>query len=252
MYKKIMEKITLLKFLVASKIGSRRFCFNAIKDKEIRINDQVKTDPLYVLKSNDLVFYQDQQIKHDPSAFEKVYIMMNKPKGYICSLQDHESKPSIMKLIHHKNLNRLHLFPVGRLDFLTEGLIFITNDGDFTNYITHPRYTVLKEYYVEIKGKIIEQNIKRMKKGFYTEEGVYRVEKVDIISTHEKESRMILTLNEGKNREIRNIFAILKHKIKKLQRIKIGPITLDKHLKPGEYKLLPKKVIHHAFKIDQG
>ncbi|MDD5065616.1 MAG: pseudouridine synthase [bacterium] len=238
-----MENITLLKYLIAAGTGSRRTCFDLIKEHRIQVNDKVVNQPLYEVRKNDRVVFDGKRVDLNELVLESVYIILNKPKGYICSLADEEGKPSILRLIRHKNLTRSHIFPVGRLDFLTEGLIFITNDGIFANHILHPRYNVLKEYYVEIKGMIQERHVKQMQKGVYSDNVLYRVKEVRVLSSNEKISRLVLTLNEGKNREIRNIFSILKYKIKLLRRIKIGPFTLDKHLKPGEYKLISKKII---------
>ncbi len=237
-----MKDITLLKFLIYSNIGSRRVCFNLIKNGFIRINTQTVYQPLYKLVPEDKVYCEDKLVKYSNELIKPVYIMLYKPQKYICSLKDENNKPSIMRLIRHKNLNKKHLFPVGRLDFLTEGLIFITNDGYFADYILRAKNKVLKSYYIEIKGKIGEEDIKKINRGIYTEKEVYRVEDIKILSAH-KSSKLMIVLSEGKNREIRNIFSILKYKIKYLKRTKIGPFKLDGELKPGEYKLISKRKI---------
>ena len=244
-----MKQITILKFLINSNIGSRRFCFNLIKEGEIRVNNEIITQPLFELNLEDKVYYDCRIIDFKKELFKPVYILMNKPIKYLCSLKDEKDKPSIMRLIHHKDLSKKHLFPVGRLDYLTEGLLFITNDGDFTNYILRARNKVSKTYYVEIKGKISNEHLKRIQKGIYTKEESYKVEDVKLISTSKNTSKVKIVLIAGKNREIRNIFSILKYKIKNLKRTRIGPFQLDNKLRPGEYKLISKKKIDDFIKI---
>jgi len=238
------NKIKLLKFLVDSDIGSRRYCFNLIRAGKVSVNNKTITQPLYLITpETDKIKVENKEIKIKKEILEPVYIMMNKPAGVICSLKDKKGRPTIFDLLKHKNLKRKHLFYTGRLDFKTEGLIFITNDGEFANFITHPRYNVLKYYYVEIKKMLTDDEIKRMKKGIYTKEEIYKIKDLKIISRDEKHTNLIIVLNEGKNREIRKIFQVLKHKIKYLKRTRIGPFRLDPKLKPGEYKLISKRII---------
>lgn len=244
-----MDNLTLLKFLIKVNIGSRRYCFDLIKNGEIAVNDKIIAQPLFIVRENDKVFYSNKQLKVKTVQEDLVYIMMNKPSGVICSVEDQDNKPSILRLIKHKNLSKLHLFPVGRLDYLTEGLIFITNDGEFAHYLTHPKNKIEKHYYVEIKGLITNKEVLQIKKGIYTKEARYKAKDVKIISAHQKISKLRVILDEGKNREIRNIFAILKHKIKTLKRIQIHTLKLDGKLRPGDYKLISKREMAKYFPI---
>ena len=238
-----MNKITLLKFLTNSNVGSRRTCFNIITKGHVRVNNRKIDQPLFEINTADKIYYDDKLIKYDTRKFIPVYIMLNKPKGYICSVTDENDKPSILNLIKHKDLKNKHLFPVGRLDYLTEGFLFITNDGHFANYLLKAKNKVIKHYYVEIKGEISDDHVKSIKKGIYTKEEAYRVEDIRVLSAGFKTSRIVLSLIEGKNREIRNIFAFLKYKVKILKRFQIGPFKLDTKLKSGEYKLISKDTI---------
>lgn len=243
-----MEKPSLLKYLVNSRLGSRRACFSMIKQGKVLVNGYAVTDPLAPVGKDEKVVCEGRTLKPDESLLEPVTILLYKPKGYVCSVKDEENKPSVLRLIRHKRLSRARLFPVGRLDFLTEGLLLITNEGNLANYITHPRYNVTKEYYLEVKGAVHDKEVKLMKKGVFTQGVLYRVLDVKVLSANEKLSRLLLTLNEGKNREIRNIFQVLKHKIRILRRVRVGPFTLDKDLHPGEYKLIPRKVVYGFLK----
>lgn len=245
-----MDAITLLKYLMQANLGSRRFCFNLITTGEIRVNDTVEEQPLRTIKKTDRVYYNNKQIIIESPDKNLVYIMLNKPAGYISASKDQDNKPSILRLIRHKNLKDLHLFPVGRLDFLTEGLIFITNDGDFAHYLTHPANLIEKHYLVEIKGTLTPEDTVRLKKGVFGRGILYKVKNVKVLSTG-RTSRLIVVLEEGKNREIRNIFAILRHKIKYLKRIQIHTIRLDNKLKPGQYKLISRREILKSFPLPE-
>jgi len=244
-----MKDITLLKFLTNSKIGSRRFCFDLIVDGNIKVNDKIIYQPMFKIRPENKIYYDNKQVKFNKVFFEPVYIMLYKPREFICSVTSERDKPSILNLIKHRDLKKKHLFPVGRLDYLTEGLIFITNDGYFANYLLQDRNKVPKHYYVEIKRQITEKHIEKIQKGIYTIEAVYRVQDVKLLSANKKVSKLFLVLVEGKNREIRNIFAYLKYKIKILKRFRIGPFKLDPKLKPGEYKLISKREIYKLLKI---
>jgi len=168
---------------------------------------------------------------------------MNKPNGVVCTLKDEMGRTTIFDLIKHKEIKIKHLFYAGRLDYKTEGAIFITNDGEFANLITHPRYNVLKHYYAEIKGEILDKDIEHIKKGIHFEGEFYKIKDIKIISRNKKFSALTITLNEGKNREIRKIFQITKYKIKYLKRYKIGPFEIPQDLLPGYYKLISRKEI---------
>lgn len=242
-------KITLLKYLVNADAGSRRACFSLIQKGQVKVNKKVVLQPLHLLEDKDIILLDDQPVKLKKETIEPVYIMMNKPQKYVCSVKDEKNKPSILKLIKHKQIIKKHIFPVGRLDFLTEGLIFITNDGHFSNHILQAKNRVLKCYLVEIKGHIRESDINKIRRGIYTKECKYQVEDIKLLSANKKSSKLRLKLIEGKNREIRNIFAILKFKVRHLKRTQIGAFKLDRKLLPGEYKLISKKDIYSKFKI---
>ncbi len=236
------EHNSLIKVLVNSGIGSRRKCFELIKEGRISVNNQIILDPLYEIDTEkEKIKLDDQEIKIN--VYEPVYIMMYKPEGVICSRVNEKGLPTVFDLIKHKRLKKLNLFYAGRLDVNSEGLIFLTNDGEFTQLITHPKYQVPKYYIVEIKKEILPEHIEKMKKGVYLGKEKYKVDEVKVLKKRHKYTRLLLKLTEGKNREIRKIFQVLKYKIKLLRRVKIGDFALDPSLKPGEYRLISKKEI---------
>ncbi len=242
-----MENNSLLKILSNNNIGSRRKCFELIRNGNVEVNNKVIRDPSFLIDiEKDKIRVEGESIKI--KKVNPVYIMMNKPIGVLSSSFSENGKLTLFDLLHHKDLKKIKLFNVGRLDFNSEGLIFLTNDGEFANKIIRPANKVLKHYIVEIKGNIKDEHIQRMKKGIYTYETRYKVEDVIIIKRSNKFTRLRIILNEGKNREIRNIFRILKYKIKKLKRVQIGPFKLPASLRPGEYKLISKKEIEKFLK----
>jgi len=245
-----MKDNSLLKILTAHNVGSRRYCFDLIKTGLVEVNNKVITDPAFEIdKQKDKIKVEGERLKL--TEVKKIYIMLNKPQGYLSSTKSQDNKKTLFDLIKHKKLKKIKLFNVGRLDFKTEGLIFLTNDGDFAKYIIMPRYKVLKHYIVEVKGKFPDELLTKVKKGIYSREGKYKVEDIKILDRKNKYTRLEIILNEGKNREIRNIFAILKYKITLIRRVKIGPFSLPKSLKPGQYKLISSRQIDKFIKSFQ-
>lgn len=157
---------------------------------------------------------------------KKVYLVFNKPFGCVCALRDKKYK-TVMSYIKIKE----RVFPVGRLDYNTEGLLLLTNDGDFANKIMHPRYEIKKTYLAELDKEINDKDISKIEEGVVLEDG--KTSKSKVKRLHDK--KVEITIHEGKNRIVRRIFKTLGYDVKKLKRIKIGNLKLG-DLKPGEYK----------------
>ena len=218
-------------------VASRRKC------EEIIAEGRVKVDGRTVVKPGTII--TDQQVILDGRPLnlvkENVYIALNKPTGYLCSNADAEGRPLAVDLV--KNAYSGRLYNVGRLDFLSSGLIFFTNDGDFTKQVTHPSAQVEKEYLVETREEIPEDFLKQCKKGLTVEGVHYRIKHY----TYKAPNRVRLTLTEGKNREIRNLFMFKRMKIKKLHRLRIGGVVL-KGMGAGEYRFLSRKEVDSLMK----
>jgi len=167
-------------------------------------------------------------------AQEKEYWLLNKPKGYICSSKDERSRKTIFALVPQGDAR---LFSIGRLDRDSEGLIILTNDGDFAQRVGHPRNNIEKTYYVETAGAVNEDVLEKMKKGVYLDGAKTRVKRCRLIGSTAQQSRIMVGLVEGKNREIRRILAKLGYKVTKLVRIRIGPLKIN-GLKPGGIRRL--------------
>ena len=221
------EGIRLQVYLAKAGIGSRRKCEEYISEGRVSVDGEI-------------VFTQGVKITDEKVLFDgrpvfpakkMVYIALNKPVRYLCTASDPEGRPTAVELVRKAWPGRI--YNVGRLDFMSSGLILFTNDGDFTKAVTHPSSGILKTYTVETREDIPKEMLDEWKKGVTVENVKYKIEEYDIKTN----KRVNLTLREGKNREIRNLFNSRCFKIKKLHRTRIGNISI-KGLKSGEYRFL--------------
>ena len=228
--------VRLQKFLADAGIASRRASEKLILDGEVTVNGQVvrelgtKVDPLH-----DRVQVDGRAVR----TKRKIYVAVNKPAGYICSRSDPEQRKTVQDLLP-KEWAMLH--SVGRLDFKSEGLIFYTNDGEFSLRLTHPRYGVRKKYMVTLKGEVTPEQIRTLEKGIYEGDDVLRAERGRILKNNKSHSLVELTLAEGKNREVRRMFETLGVEVERLQRVQIGPIKLGQ-LPRGKWRTLTEPEI---------
>jgi 23S rRNA pseudouridine2605 synthase len=224
-------EIRLQKFLADAGVASRRASEQFITAGRVTVNGKVakelgtKVDP-----DKDHVTVDGRPLK----AKRKLYLAVHKPKGYICSRNDPEGRPSVNDLLPREWDN---LYSVGRLDFNSEGLIFYTNDGDFSLKLTHPRYGVRKKYRVTLTGEVTPEIAATLTKGVCHEGDMLRAEQVRILKAAQGHSLVELTLREGKNREVRRLFETQALTVDKLQRTQIGPIKLGE-LPKGKWRTL--------------
>jgi 23S rRNA pseudouridine2605 synthase len=210
----------LARFLAMAGVASRRGAEEIIRSGKIIVNDDKCTDvATNVDPDSDRVTYKGRQL-HVKTT---VYLALNKPVGYICTAKDpHESK-TIFKLLPRKQ----RLFSVGRLDKNSEGLLLITNDGDFAHKLTHPKYELEKKYRVYVVGPIDTRAINSVTKDGIEVEGVtYRVKNIEISKRSKNGGLLLFTLTEGKKREIRKICLALDLKVRSLKRTQIGELKL--------------------------
>ena len=242
-------KERLQKLIAQAGIASRRHAEELIVAGEVTVNGQVirelgtKADP-----AEDHIKVRGKLINPSLAKREKIYVLLNKPKGYLSSVSDPEGRPLVTELLP-PSLGKLH--PVGRLDFNTEGLLLLTNDGDFTNFITAARNRVPKIYEAKVKGVAPEDSIQRLRRGVVLDDGtktapaeIRLVEQTDTNAWYE------ILLHEGRNQQIRRMFDQIGHSVVKLRRSRIGFLTADglppKHwrlLQPEEVKRLRSKRI---------
>lgn len=226
----------LQKFLAEAGVASRRAGERIILEGRVAVNGQtarelgIKVDP-----AHDRVTVDNQPIR----ARRKIYLALNKPRGLVCSRSDELSRPTIYELLP-KEWGHLH--SVGRLDFNSEGLLFLTNDGEFSLHLTHPRYGVRKKYLAGIEGRVDQQMCRRFTQGVSYEGERFKAEQARVVSASQSQSTVELTLTEGKYREVRRLFESQGRTVKRLQRIQIGKIKLGE-LRPGKWRTLTEPEI---------
>jgi 23S rRNA pseudouridine2605 synthase len=231
----------LQKLIAAAGIASRRHAEQLITAGQVTVNGQVvtelgsKADP-----EKDHIKVRGKLINPKLQKRDKVYVLLNKPRGYLSSVSDPESRPMVVELLP-ESLGRI--YPVGRLDFNTEGLLLLTNDGEFTNFITSARNKVEKVYEAKVKGLPHEKAIERLRRGVTLEDGT-RTAPARIKRTGETAHNAWyeIVLREGKNQQIRRMFDLIGHSVIKLRRSQIGSLR-DDNLKPKEWRhLTPSEV----------
>jgi len=226
----------LQKLIAAAGIASRRHAEELITAGRVSVNGEVvkelgtKADP-----DKDNIKVNGKLINPQLKAREKVYVLLNKPKGYLSSVSDPEERPLVTELLP-PSLGKLH--PVGRLDFNTEGLLLLTNDGDFTNYVTAARNRVEKVYEVKVKGVPADSGIERLRRGITLEDGT-RTAAAKITKLNETQTNAWyeVLLHQGRNQQVRRMFELIGHSVLKLRRTRIGFLT-DDNLKPGYWRYL--------------
>ncbi len=219
----------LNKFLASAGVASRRKCDQLIQEGLISVNGKVVNELGTIInEKKDKVFYEGRQILL-PSSF--VYIKLNKPKGYACTAKDEKGRKTIYDLLPQGE----RLFSIGRLDYDTEGLIILTNDGDFANKVAHPRYSVDKEYHVTIEGQIKESELAVLRKGVVIDGERMPSAKVEFLSTDGKFTKLSIVIDEGMNRQIRRMFEAIGKTIKLLKRVRIGNVKLG-GVKRGDFR----------------
>lgn len=214
----------LQKFLAQAGISSRRKAEELITNGKIKVNDKVVTElGVKVDENRDEIKFQDKVIELESN---KIYIALNKPTGYISSASGEQGK-SIFNLIKIKE----RIYPVGRLDKDSSGLLILTNDGELANRLTHPRFESEKEYFIILDQDLRTEDINKLKKGMII--GGKKLQGVKTVSAQNKSARLIL--KEGINKQIRRMLGKLGYTVVRLKRIRIGKLELG-DLKEGEYK----------------
>ena len=210
----------LQKILSAAGIASRREC------ERLMLEGRVEVDGEVVTTLGTKVDRSSQEIRVDGEPLARprlVYFAVHKPTGIVCTARDPAGRPRVIDMIPE---DAGRVFNVGRLDIHSEGLILVTNDGELANRLTHPRYSVEKTYEIHVAGRPDREVLDRLRSGVYMAEGLARIVSVRFKAQRKNSSVLEMVLNEGRNREIRRIFARVGHKVQRLIRIAVGPIRL--------------------------
>src|SRR5215813_8656615 len=231
----------LQKLISSAGIASRRHAEDLITAGQVSVNGQTITElGSKADLDRDHIKVKGRLINPLLARQENVYVLLNKPKGYLTSMSDPEERPLVTDLLP-SSLGRLH--PVGRLDFNTEGLLLLTNDGDFTNRITAAKNQIPKVYQAKVKGVPTDKAIERLRRGISIgDEERTAPAQVRKLRESRTNSWFEVVLHEGRNQQVRRMFDAIGHSVIKLVRTRIGNLE-DKHLRPGEWRKLTEKEV---------
>jgi 23S rRNA pseudouridine2605 synthase len=234
-----MPCIRLHKFLADAGVASRRKCEELIAQGRVQVDGRVVTEQGLKINGSEIVKVDGVEIRNEQ---KKVYILLNKPAGFISSVKDQFSRKTVLDLAGDINER---IYPVGRLDYDTSGLIILTNDGEFANRIMHPGYNLKKVYLAVISGSLGSDEVGILRNGVAIDDYITAPADVRVISSGRHESIVEIAIHEGKNRQVRKMFEALGHRVIKLKRIAIGPVAIDgldegkwRHLSKSEIELL--------------
>lgn len=240
--KKLDNKIRLNQFIANAGISSRREADKLIKAGLIEINGKIINTLGKKISKNDIIKFDNQILKPDPL----IYILLNKPKGYISSTKDEKMRKTVIDLVANNYPYRL--FPVGRLDRSTTGVLLITNDGLITKKLTHPSFKIKKKYHISLSKTLSMQDFFLIKKkGIYLYEGLVKIDKISFIENQPK-TEINIEIHIGWNRVIRRIFKKLNYDIISLDRVNFAGLN-KKKLKKGQWRILNNKEIENLYKI---
>ena len=226
----------LNKYIAHCGVCSRRKAAELVKSGKITVNNQVEINPAYEVKARDIVAYLGKKLKPETKF---VYVLLNKPKNTITTVQDDKNRRTVMDLI--KNRVEERVFPVGRLDRNTTGLLLLTNDGDLAKKLSHPKYKVVKYYEASLDKEITESDLEKIRKGLELDDGSVEVDSVDYLAGRPK-NELGIEIHVGKNRIVRRIFEHLGYEVIRLDRTYYAGLT-KKNLPRGWSRLLTKKEI---------
>ena len=233
----------LQKYMARCGVASRREAENIILDGRVKVNKKIVTElGVKVDEDNDKVFLDGELIKPEKKLY---YIMLNKPKGYITTVKDEFERKTVLELV--KDIDA-RLYPVGRLDYDSEGLLLLTNDGDFAYKMTHPTQHIPKKYHAIVDGVADLGHVMKLRQGVEIDGYLTKPAKVEIADTKERTTLLKITVSEGKNRQIRRMCEAVGLPVIKLTRVSIGNVVLGnlpkgkwRHLTEAEVNLLSGK-----------
>ncbi len=222
--------------------ASRRKAEELIIQGRVKVNDVVINELGYKVSDKDKIKIDDVLLEKE----NKVYYLLNKPRGVVSTTDDDKNRKTVISLIP----TNIRIYPVGRLDYDTTGLLILTNDGTLTNYMTHPKNKIDKVYVAKIKGKLLAKELYVLKNGVIIDGVKTSKAKVKIKSYDSKTDTSIIeiTIHEGKNHQVKKMFEMVNHEVLKLKREKVAFLTLD-GLKSGEYRTLSIKEVKELYSM---
>ena len=241
-----MEKIRLQKYIADSGLMSRRAAEKEIEMGNVSVNGHVATLGTKIDPRNDNVTFKGKKIRYEKPEY--IYIMMNKPRGYLSSTSDDRERKCVTDLLDGISAR---VYPVGRLDLISEGMLLLTNDGELKNRLTHPSHSVPKVYRVKVGGEVSDEQYEILTSALIIDD--YKIKPVDVVVQENDESGTVLkmTLHEGRNRQIRKMCEQAGLTVKRLSRISIGNLKLD-GLPVGKWRYLDEKEVEYLYKATKG
>ena len=231
----------LNKFLAACGVASRRDCDELIKQGRIKLNGKVATLGMEADEGDEVTFDGNRV-----ALKKNEYYILNKPKGYLSTVSDERGRRTVMELLP-PDVGRI--YPVGRLDYDSEGLLILTTDGELAQRLTHPSNEVPKTYLVKIEGTATEATLNPIRSGVEIEGGyVTKKCRAHIVETNKQYTKIHITITEGKNREVRKMFAAIGREVTLLKRIKVGELTL-RGLDRGQWRKLNRQEIQYIMSL---
>jgi len=229
------QEIRLSKYLADCGIWSRRKCGDLITSGRIKVDGQKITDLSFKVPKTSKVLLDGKLVEPQ----EKIVIALNKPPGYISTASDEFGRKTVLDLV--KNI-KVRLYPAGRLDRDSRGLIILTNDGELVYNITHPKFMIPKTYELLIRGTMSKKDLSRLKNGINIDNKKLMPNKISIIENTGSHELLKIQIHEGRKRILRRVFAFLDYEVLELKRVKIGGLGLG-NLKEGHYRILKKEDI---------
>lgn len=229
----------LQKVMAEYGVASRRKCEELIAEGKVKVNGRLITEPgCKIDKEEDIVEVMGKPLKKQEA---RLYILLNKPTGYITSARDQFGRPTVLDLL--KGIST-RVFPIGRLDYDTDGLLLLTNDGELTFRITHPKHNIDKTYRAAVRGRVDDKDMETFRKGIKIEDYVTSPARLEILGESKGNSIVEITIHEGKNRQVRKMCSAIGHEVISLTRIRIGEIGLGT-LKTGQWRFLTEAEVKY-------
>ena len=230
------------KFLSSLGIASRRAIDKYIEEGRIKVNGVITSTGIDITEDDEI--YIDNKKIETKRIEEKVYFMLNKPLEVLSASSDDRGRKTVVDLIKTDK----RIFPIGRLDYMTSGLILLTNDGELFNRLVHPKSEIYKKYYIKVFGEVKKEEIEELKKGVLLEDGKTLPAKISGIKYDKNKTSMYISIREGRNRQIRRMIEKFGYKVLMLRREKIGELSLG-DLKEGKYRELTKEEIEYLYSV---
>ena len=241
-----MPVVRLQKYLAGCGVASRRGAEELIKQGRVSVNGEVVTEMgVQIDEEKDVVEFDGQVVRTERKM---VYVLLNKPVGYVTTVSDDKGRPTVMELVSEIPVR---IYPVGRLDYDTEGLLLMTNDGDLTYKITHPKNNIEKTYVAEVTGNISMNTLIQLRNGVYLDGVKTAPAKVEVIGATRLGTKLEITIHEGKNRQVRRMFESVGCIVKKLKRTREAGLILG-HVPLGHWRKLTESEVNMLKKIGTG